>query len=91
MKTIETIYKAISKINPDAQASMSGNDISALDTITWENGTTPISIADIQAMIPVVEAEIAQAKIDKEQAEQSAINKLKALGLTDAEVEAFRK
>jgi ABC-type polar amino acid transport system ATPase subunit len=42
-------------------------------------------------MIPIVEAEIAQAKIDKEQAEQSAINKLKALGLTDAEVEAFRK
>ena len=36
MKTIETIYKAISKINPDAQSSMSGNDISALDTIVWE-------------------------------------------------------
>jgi hypothetical protein len=35
MKTIETIYKAISKINPDAQSSMSGNDISALDTITF--------------------------------------------------------
>ena len=32
-----------------------------------------------------------QAKIEKEQAKQSAINKLKALGLTDAEVEAFRK
>jgi len=32
-----------------------------------------------------------QAQLDKEQAEQSAINKLKALGLTDAEVEAFRK
>jgi ABC-type polar amino acid transport system ATPase subunit len=42
-------------------------------------------------MIPIVEAEIAQAKLDKKQAEQSAINKLKALGLTDAEVEAFRK
>ena len=34
---------------------------------------------------------IEQDKIDKEQNEQSAINKLKALGLTDAEVEAFRK
>ena len=32
-----------------------------------------------------------QAQLDKEQAEQSAINKLKALGFTDAEVEAFRK
>ena len=82
------IIKAILKINPTAQVSVSGDDI---NTIVWENGTTPISIADIQAMIPVVEAEIAQAKIDKKQAEQSAINKLKALGLTDAEVEAFRK
>jgi len=32
-----------------------------------------------------------QAQLDKEQAEQSAINKLKALGFTDAEVEAFRR
>lgn len=30
------------------------------------------------------------AKAEKAAAEQSAINKLKALGLTDAEVEAFR-
>ena len=82
------ILEAILKINPNAQVSVNANDI---NQITWLNGTTPISIADIQAMIPVVEAEIAQAKIDKEQAKQSAINKLKALGLTDAEVEAFRK
>jgi hypothetical protein len=32
-----------------------------------------------------------QTQLEKEQAEQSAINKLKALGLTDAEIEAFRK
>jgi len=31
-----------------------------------------------------------QKKLDKEQANQSAINKLKALGLTDSEIEAFR-
>ena len=82
------IIKAIQKINPVAEVSVSEEDI---NSITWENGTPPIPIADIQAMIPVVKAEIAQAKLDKEQAEQSAINKLKALGLTDAEVEAFRK
>ena len=82
------IIEAILKINPSAEVSVSGEDI---NTIIWENGTTPIPLADIQAQIPIVEAEIAQAKIDKEQAKQSAINKLKALGLTDAEVEAFRK
>ena len=31
-----------------------------------------------------------QEEINKEAANQSAINKLKALGLTDAEIEAFR-
>ena len=82
------IIEAILKINPQAEVSVSGDDI---NSIVWENGTTPISKSEIQAMIPVVEAEIAQAKIDKEQAKQSAINKLKSLGLTDAEVEAFRK
>ena len=85
--TNEIIIKAIQKINPTAQVSVSDNDI---NTITWENGTTPIPIADIQAQIPVVEAEIEQAKLDKETANQSAIDKLKALGLTDAEIEAFR-
>jgi len=82
------IIKAIQKINPTAEVSVSGEDI---NTIVWENGTTPISKSEIEAMIPIVEAEMAQAELDKKQAEQSAINKLKALGLTDAEVEAFRK
>ena len=81
------ILKAILKINPNAQVTVNADDI---NQITWLNGTTPISKSEIEAMIPIVEAEMAQAKIDKEQAEQSAINKLKALGLTDAEVEAFR-
>ena len=82
------IIKAIQKINPTAEVSVSGEDI---NTIVWENGTTPISKSEIEAMIPIVEAEMAQAELDKKQAEQSAIDKLKALGLTDAEVEAFRK
>ena len=41
-----------------------------------------------------VEAKIQELKdveVAKEQTKQSAINKLKALGLTDAEVEALRK
>jgi len=84
------IIQAIKKINPNAQVVIRGNDLATCE-IEWHNGTTPISKSEIEAMIPIVEAEIAQAKIDKKQAEQSAINKLKALGLTDAEVEAFRK
>ena len=84
------IIQAILKINPNAKVIVRGSDINTCE-IEWLENTTPISKSEIEAMIPVVEAEIAQAKINKEQAEQSAINKLKALGLTDAEVEAFRK
>ena len=43
MKTINAIIKAIKKINPSAEVSMSGDDISAVDTIVWENGTQPIN------------------------------------------------
>ncbi len=91
MKTIQAIYRAISKINPSAQVSMSGNDISALDTITWENGTPPIPKEQILALIPKVELEMqqeAQAKIDKR---NSALSKLQALGLTEAEVKELFK
>ena len=82
------IIEVILHINPNAQVSVHDNDINRIE---WHEGTTPIAKSEIEAMIPIVEAEMAQAELDKEQAEQSAINKLKALGLTDAEVEAFRK
>lgn len=84
--TNEIIIKAIQKINPTAEVSVSGDDI---NSIVWENGTTPIPVADIQAQIPTVEAEIEQEKIDKANDKISAHNKLKALGLTDAEIEAL--
>ena len=89
MKTIQAIYKAISKINPNASASMSGTDISAVDTITFENRTQPINKQDILDLIPECLAEIEaeeQSKIDNK---QSALNKLKALGLNDAEINSI--
>tara|TARA_Y100000004_G_scaffold82336_1_gene92377 strand:+ start:597 stop:854 length:258 start_codon:yes stop_codon:yes gene_type:complete len=84
--TNEIIIKAIQKINPNAEVSVSGNDI---NKITWENGTTPISLSDIEAQIPIVEAEIEQKKQEAIDNKTSAQNKLKALGLTDAEIEAL--
>ena len=80
------IADAIKKINPNAQYTYQEEDI---DSIKWLNGTTPISKEDIEAMIPVVEQEIADA-------EQAAINKkasgkqkLLDLGLTEEEVKAL--
>ena len=54
------ILKAIKKINPNAQVSVSGGDI---NTIEWHNGTTPISKADIQAQFPAVEFDMAMANL----------------------------
>ena len=52
--TNETILKSVLKINPNAQVSISGNDI---NSIVWENGTTPIPISDIEAKMEEVQAE----------------------------------
>jgi hypothetical protein len=50
------IIKAILKINPQAQVSVSADDI---NQITWENGTPPIPKEQILAIIPQVELDIA--------------------------------
>ena len=50
----DTVIKAIQKINPNAEVSVSGNDI---NTIQWHNGTTPISKADIEAKMVEVQAD----------------------------------
>jgi len=81
------IIEAVLKIKPDAQLSVSGEDI---NSIVWENGETPISKADIEAQIPVVVKEIEDAAAKKATDKASADAKLKALGLTDDEIEAFR-
>ena len=79
------IIDAIRKINSNAEVSVSGNDI---NNITWENGTAPILISDIQA-------KIAELPTDEE-LEQDAIAKkasgkqtLLDLGLDEDEVKAL--
>ena len=52
-----------------------------------KDGAVMPTKAEVEAKIQ----ELKDAEVAREQAKQSAINKLKALGLTDAEVEAFRK
>jgi len=56
------IIEAILKINPNAQVSVSGNDINTCE-ITWHEGTTPISKADIQAQFPAVEFDMAMESL----------------------------
>jgi hypothetical protein len=54
------ITDAILKINPNAEVSVGGNDI---NSITWLNGTTPISKADIEAQFTAVEFDMAMADL----------------------------
>ena len=50
---------AIKKINPDAEFRITEPDEDNLDTATidWLNGTTPISNADIQTQMDLLQAE----------------------------------
>ena len=77
--------RAIKEINENAEFIIVEDD---LDNIEWLNGTTPIPKADIEAKIaelPTEEEEKAQTETDKSSGKQ----KLKDLGLTDAEIKAL--
>jgi hypothetical protein len=50
------IIGAILKINPKAEVTVDGDDINTCE-ITWDNGTTPIPKADIEAKMIEVQAE----------------------------------
>ena len=54
MNEIEKINKSILTINPNAQFTFEDNDI---NSITWLNGTTPISKADIEAKMVELQAD----------------------------------
>jgi hypothetical protein len=81
------IAKAILKINPNAEVVVRGKDINTCE-IDWLNGTPEISRADIEAKmaeLPTEEEEATQKETDKSSGKQ----KLKDLGLTDAEIKAL--
>ena len=81
------IIEAIRKINPNAVVTVRGSDINTCE-IEWLEGTPPISKADIEAKmaeLPPAEEEAAQKETDAASGKQ----KLKDLGLTDAEIKAL--
>jgi len=80
------IIEAILKLNPTAEVSVSGEDI---NSIVWENGTTPIAKSEIEAMIPIVEQEIENAEANRIAKKESAKAKLAALGLDEEEIKAI--
>jgi len=79
---------AILKINPNAKVMVHGDNLNDC-TFNWLEGTTPISKADIEAMIPIVEAEEATAKTNAIAKKASGKQKLLDLGLSEEEVKAL--
>ena len=63
------IIEAILKINPNAEVSVSGDDINTCK-IEWHNGTTPISKEDIQAKIVELQAEYEANQYQKDRAKE---------------------
>ena len=85
MDQARKIFEAIKKINSNAEFIIRG---ASIEGIEWHNGTTPIPKADIEAKIaelPTEEEETAQTETDAASGKQ----KLKDLGLTDAEIKAL--
>ena len=80
------IIEAIQLINPNAEVSVSGEDI---NSIVWENGTTPIPIEDIEAKIAEIPTEEEKATA-KANLKASAKAKLVAGDpLTEAEADTL--
>ena len=88
MSTYTPIIETILKINSNAKVVVKGNDINTCE-IEWLENTTPISKADIEAQIPTVEQELKDAEANKKTDASNGKQKLKDLGLTDAEIKAL--
>jgi len=72
-----TIIETVLEINPTAQVSISADDI---DTLIWENGTTPISKEDILAKQTELQtAYDAQAYARNRKAEYDQLNQFEMM------------
>ena len=84
------IQKAISLIKNDAEYAIQGTDIDTCEIIWTDGNPTNITKDQIKAKMSQAETEIADAAAKKVADKASGDAKLKALGLTDDEIEALR-
>ena len=82
------IMSSILSLNPNAKVSVSGKDIDTC-IITWHEGTSEISKADIKNKMTTIEAELNQKETDETNKKASGKQKLKDLGLDDDEIQAI--
>ena len=80
------IGQAIKEINPSAEFIAENYDVNSIE---WLNGTTPISVADIQAKIAELETAKTNEENQKATDKANGNQKLLDLGLTQAEATAL--
>tara|TARA_B100000519_G_C14107910_1_gene374310 strand:+ start:531 stop:791 length:261 start_codon:yes stop_codon:yes gene_type:complete len=78
--------RAIKAINKDAEFIINDSD---LDNINWLNDTTPISKSDIQTKMTELLDNDETEKTNAANKKASGKQKLKNLGLDDAEIKAL--
>ena len=79
--------EAISNLRPNTEWVMYGNDV---ENITWHTqGVTPLTTAEVEAEMVRLEAADVEAQAADAAARESAVVKLAALGLNDAEIKAI--
>ena len=82
-----TTAHAVMSLRPGAEWTMSDNDV---ENIIWHTeGVQPLTQAEVDAEIERLEQEQANKSAAMQQARESAVAKLKAIGLTDEEVESL--
>ena len=85
MTDIEYLNKALAKMHPGQWFGFSSKDQSYATLIVHDSSITKPTEAEVNAKIQ----ELKDAETQKANDKISAQNKLKALGLTDAEIEAL--
>lgn len=82
-----TVGMAVISLRPGAEWSMTNDDV---ENIIWHTeGVEPLTQAEVEAEIERLEQEQANKSAAMQQARESAVAKLKAIGLTDEEVESL--
>ena len=79
--------EAVTSLRPNVEWTMTDDDV---ENITWHTqGVTPLTTPEVEAEMVRLEQVAVEADSAKVAARESAVAKLAALGLNDAEVKAI--
>jgi hypothetical protein len=82
-----TVGQAVMSLRPGAIFVMTNDDV---ENITWRTeGVEPLTQAEVDAEVARLEQQAVDDAAAMQQARESAVAKLKAIGLTDEEVKSL--